>query len=64
MICGSGAHVVVLCNQGSMEETRSRYLSEIEIYTKKQEFVKQFCPIIIFPEFTFWNEVITEEKMQ
>ncbi len=51
-------------DQGSMEETRSRYLSEIEIYTKKQEFVKQFCPIIIFPEFTFWNEVITEEKMQ
>lgn len=51
-------------NQGSMEATRSKYLSDIEVYIKKQEFIKQFCPIVLFPDFAFWNGVITEEKTQ
>jgi hypothetical protein len=49
---------------GSMEATRSKYLSDIEVYTKKQEFVKQFCPIIHFPDFAFWNNVIAEGASQ
>jgi hypothetical protein len=51
-------------NQGSLEATRSKYLSDIEIFAKKQEFVKQFCPIILFPDFAFWNTVIAGENNQ
>ncbi len=51
-------------NQGSIEATRSKYLSDIEVYLKKEEFVKQFCPIILFPDFAFWNTVIAKKKTQ
>jgi len=51
-------------NQGSMEATRSKYLSDIEVYAKKQEFIQQFCPIVLFPDFAFWNTVIAGEETQ
>lgn len=49
-------------DKGSLEKTRKNYLAEIEKYTKKQEYIKQFCPILSFPDFAFWNTIITEEK--
>ena len=57
----SAASIHTFENQGSIEATRSKYLSDIEVYVKKQEFVKQFCPIILFPDFAFWNAVIAGE---
>lgn len=51
-------------SQESMEATRGKYLSQIEMYAKKQEFIKQFCPIVTFPDFVFWNSVISENKAQ
>lgn len=53
-----------LDNMGSLKENKQNYLAEIEVYTKKQEYIKQFCPIIQFPDFAYWNEVITSEKRQ
>lgn len=60
----SAASIHTFENKGSLEATRSTYLSDIEVYVKKQEFIKQFCPIILFPDFTFWNTVITGENKQ
>ena len=48
-------------DQGDLDATRGKYLSEIEVYTKKQEFVKQFCPIITFPDFGYWYSIISGE---
>ncbi len=51
-------------NLGSLEENRQNNLVDIEVYAKKQEYIKQFCPIIQFPDFAYWNKVITGEKGQ
>lgn len=51
-------------NLGSLEENRQNNLAEIEVYTKKQEYIKQFCPLTQFPDFAYWNKVITGENGQ
>ena len=51
-------------NQGSLAANKQSNLAEIEVYTKKQEYIKQFCPIVQFPDFAYWNDVITGENQQ
>lgn len=51
-------------NLGSLEENQQNNLAEIEVYTKKQEYIKQFCPLIQFPDFAYWNKVIAGENDQ
>lgn len=49
-------------NYGSVEQNKLNHLSEIESFALKEEFVKQFCPIISFPEFSYWNTVIEKKS--
>lgn len=48
-------------NYGSVEQNKLNHLSEIESFALKEEFVKQFCPIISFPDFSYWNAVIEKK---
>lgn len=51
-------------NRGSLQANLENSLSEIEQYAIKEEFVKQFCPLINFPEFSYWNEIIMKKNDQ
>ncbi len=49
-------------NYGSLIQNKLNHLSEIEGFALKEEFVKQFCPIISFPDFSYWNTVIEKKN--
>jgi hypothetical protein len=43
---------------GSLEENKKHSLIEILGYRKKEELIKQVCPDIKFPDFSYWNTII------
>lgn len=47
---------------GSLMQNKLNHLPEIEGFALKEEFVKQFCPIISFPDFSYWNIVIEKKN--
>jgi len=47
-----------LNDNGTVDKNRNIHASFIEEYKAKEEFVKQFCPKLLFPDFSYWNDIV------
>jgi len=49
---------------GDVEINRKEYISYIESYSIKEEYIKQFCPQTLFPDYSVWNSLLRKNAIK
>lgn len=57
----SAALIRQYADLGDVETNRKEYISYIESYAVKEEYIKQFCPLTLFPDYAVWNALLEKK---